>query len=133
MSRCLQAVLDGRPVARNSSDPVTGEGLLNINLQRPLGVYSLLFEVLGLSAELHTNMTVTVAPCEPGETYVEGVLYACCTLMSLLLLVTVYTGCPTAKLTGLSSGSPAAFWQRVCGYHIVLSTATNAAHEGCSF
>jgi hypothetical protein len=68
----LQAVLDNRPVARNSSDPVTGEGLLNINLQRPPGTYSLLFEVMGLNAELNTNMTVTVAACGPGETFVEG-------------------------------------------------------------
>jgi hypothetical protein len=74
-------VLDSRPVARNSSDPVTGEGLLNINLQRPPGTYSLLFEVMGLNAELNTNMTVTVAACGPGETFVEGMRkYMPCTL-----------------------------------------------------
>jgi hypothetical protein len=68
----VQAVLDGRPVARNSSDPVTGEGLLNINLQRPPGTYSLLLEVMGMNAELNTNMSLTVAPCSPGATLVEG-------------------------------------------------------------
>jgi hypothetical protein len=51
---------------------VTGEGLLNINLQRPPGTYSLLLEVMGMNAELNTNMSLTVAPCSPGATLVEG-------------------------------------------------------------
>jgi hypothetical protein len=63
----LQAVLHGRPVARNTSDPVTGEALLNINLQQPPGTYGLSFEVMAMGEALHTNMSVTVAPCGPGE------------------------------------------------------------------
>lgn len=60
-------MLDGRPLARNSSDPVTGEALLNINLQKPPGTYQLVFEVMAMNDELNTNMSVTVVGCGPGE------------------------------------------------------------------
>ena len=60
----LQAVLDGRPLARNSSNPVTGEALLNINLLKPPGTYQLVFEVMAMNDEVNTNVTVD---CRPGE------------------------------------------------------------------
>lgn len=71
-----QAVLDGRPVARNTSSPVTGEALLNINLLRPPGTYPLIFEVMAMGDALNTNMSVTVAPCGPGEVIITRELHA---------------------------------------------------------
>lgn len=68
-----QAVLDGRPVARNTSDAVSGEALLNINLQQPPGTYRLVFEVMAMN-EINTNMSVTVTSCGPGEVNVTGVM-----------------------------------------------------------
>jgi hypothetical protein len=71
VSYASQAVLDGRPLARNSSSAVTGEALLNINLQQPLGTYRLVFEVMAMN-DISTDMTVTVEGCGPGEVNVAG-------------------------------------------------------------
>lgn len=67
-----QAVLDGRPLARNSSSPVTGEAMLNINLQKPPGTYHLAFEVMAMNEELNTNITVTVVECGAGDVEVAS-------------------------------------------------------------
>ena len=69
----LQAEIDGQPLARNVSDPVTGEAYLNINLQRNPGEYNLTFAVMGTSAEdLSTNVEVRVVDCGPGQVNVTG-------------------------------------------------------------
>jgi hypothetical protein len=67
-----QAVLDGRPLARNTSSAVSGEALLNINLQQPPGTYRLVFEVMAMN-DINTDMTIMVTSCGPGEVNVTGV------------------------------------------------------------
>jgi hypothetical protein len=69
----LQAVLNGRPLARNTSSAVSGEALLNINLQQPPGTYRLVFEVMSMN-DINTDMSVTVEKCGPGEVNVTGAL-----------------------------------------------------------
>jgi len=71
----LQALLDGELVARGVSNPVNGEALLDVNLRKPPGNYTLRFEVMAMDDVLYTTMNITVTGCGPGEVTLTGTVY----------------------------------------------------------
>lgn len=71
-----QAVLNGRPLVKNLSSPVTGVAVLNVNLQENPGNYTLILSVRGSLnlSEVWTKLEVQVVPCGPGQINVTGEL-----------------------------------------------------------
>jgi len=69
-----QAVLNGRPLVKNLSSPVTGVAVLNVNLQENPGNYTLILSVRGSLnlSEVWTKLDVQVVPCGPGQINVTG-------------------------------------------------------------